>query len=248
MDATGKSAQLKTIAESSESAIVISLELKNRKLYNLNNMGKMTKDSPCDVVEPIVLQNPPSYEIKPIETFNAVGNVVEMILNGKGLDGKPKQYQTVIVDGISDFPRWAEKLVIQKLQEKWDNKPAKDRDGSRPVVIGEKNKAAWGVRNNLACLPLERLAAWAEVTGANVFLSTLMTPEYINDKKAGYKVDIQDRIRDKTCDIRVKLIHDGRGYLAKFEKVPDWAKGTTDEVMIGKGMLFAEFSKRGMIK
>jgi hypothetical protein len=248
LDATGKSAQLKTIAESSESAIVISLELKNRKLYNLDHMGKMTKESPCDVVEPIILQNPPSYEIKPIETFNAVGNVVEMILNGKGLDGKPKHYQTVIVDGISDFPRWAEKLVIQKLQEKWDNKPAKDRDGSRPVVIGEKNKAAWGVRNNLACLPLERLAAWAEVTGANVFLSTLMTPEYINDKKAGYKVDIQDRIRDKTCDIRVKLIHDGRGYLAKFEKVPNWADEGKDEVVIGKGMMFAEFSKRGMIK
>jgi hypothetical protein len=211
-------------------------------------MGKITEDSPCDVVEPIILQNPPSYEIKPIETFNAVGNVVEMILNGKGPDGKPKQYQTVIVDGISDFPRWAEKIVIRNLQEKWDNKPAKDRDGSRPVVIGEKNKAAWGVRNNLACLPLERLAAWAEVTGANVFLSTLMAPEYINDKKAGYKVDIQDRIRDKTCDIRVKLIHDGRGYFVKFEKSPDWAKGVADEVMIGKGMLFAEFSKRGMIK
>jgi hypothetical protein len=224
------------------------MELKNRKVYNLDNRGKMTKETPFDVIEPVVITSPPQYEIDPVPTFNAVGNAVEAILNGKGVDGKSKEYKTVIVDGISDFPRYAEKVVIQKLQEKWDKKSPKDREGSRPIVIGEKNKAAWGVRNNLAALPLERLAAWAEVTGANVFLTTLMTSEYINDKKAGYKVDIQDRIRDKTCDIRVKLVHDGRGYMAKFEKAPMWAKKDKEEVIVGEGMLFAEFAKRGMIR
>jgi hypothetical protein len=243
-DSVGKSAQVKAICEASETPIVISLEMKNRKLYGLDSMGKMTEDTPFEVVEPLVLEAPPSFKTMPVETFNAMGKVIERILNGQGPDGKKKLYTTVVIDGISDFPRWTEQVVIREIQKKHADQK----------VIGKENLAGWAARNNLACMPVERLAAWAEVAGANVFLTTLMSPEYINNAKQGYKVDIQDRIRDKSCDVRIGLMKDGRGFIARFEKLPSWATKTpewekkgVEEVAVADGGLFAELSKRGLL-
>lgn len=250
-DSTGKSSQLKSICEASEEPIVISLEMKNRRLYGLNAMGKMTDESPFEVVEPLVIENPPSFVTMPVETYNSMGKVIERILNNQGPDGKPKKYKTVVIDGISDISRWAEKVTIKGLQEKWERK---GKEGDMPVGIGKENLAAWTVRNNLTCMPLERLAAWAEINGANVFFSTLMTPEYLNNAKSGYKMDIQDRIRDKVCDVRVCLSSDGRGYTARFEKVPNWAEKITNkagavtvEMAISEGGLFMELARRRLL-
>lgn len=252
-DAVGKSAQVKAICEASPDAIVISLEMKNRRLYKLDDMGKMTDESPCEVVEPLILEKPPSYKVMPVETFNAMGKIIERILNGQGADGKPMAYKTVVIDGISDLSHWAEQVVISELQKKWDANSDKGK-GSRPKVIGKENLAAWAARNNLTCMPMERLATWAEITGANVFFTTLMKAEYINNAKSGYTIDIQERIRDKSCDVRVCLSKDGRGYTARFEKEPDWAeKNGSDnvafkpEVFIGRGGLFIELMKRGLL-
>ena len=208
-------------------------------------MGKMTKDTPFEVAEPLILEPAPSFKVVPIETFNSMGRVIERILNNQGPDGKPKFYKTVVIDGISDISRWAEKVVIREIQKKHPDQK----------VIGKENLAGWAARNNLACMPIERLAAWAEVAGANVFFTTLMTPEYLNNAKSGYKVDIHDRIRDKACDVRICLTKDGRGYIARFEKEPKWSnKGDytgdgkrKDEVLIGEGGLFAELCKRGLL-
>ena len=239
LDSTGKSSQVKTICELAETPIVISLELKNRKLYSLDRMGKMTPDTPFEVVEPLVLEPAPSFKVVPIDTFNALGKVVERILNNTGPDGKKKEYTTVVIDGISDISRWAEKVVIKEIQKKHPDQK----------VIGEKNLAGWAARNNLTCLPMERLSAWAEVNDARVYFTTLMSDEYVNNTKVGYKCDIQQRVRDKACDVRIKLTKDGRGYMAKFEKVPAWAnkEDAKEEVAIGEGGLYMELLKRGLV-
>jgi hypothetical protein len=236
-DSVGKTAHVKAIADASETPIVISLELKNRKVYDLDTMGKQKPGAPYEVVEPLVLEPAPSFKVVPIDTFNAVGKTIERILNGQGPDGKKKLYTVVIIDGISDFSRWAEKVVIKEIRKKYPDQK----------VIGKENLAGWAARNNLAAMPMERLASWAEINCANVFLTTLLADEYLNNTKVGYKCDIQQRIKEKVCDARILLTKDGRGYTAKFEKMPSWANKEKEEVALGDGELLVELSKRGML-
>jgi hypothetical protein len=219
-DSSGKSTQLINVAEMSESALYISLEIKNRKLL---------KDSPFDVTEALVIAK--DYKVDAIETYNRLMSIIEKILN-------TDSHKTVVIDGISEIPRFAEKVVIKQIQEM----PGK----ANTKVIGKDNLAAWSVRNNLAHLPFERLASWSEIKDCNIYLSSLMTDEYAGEKKIGRCVDAKDRLR-KLCDVRVMLTNDGRGYLANFEKVPGWANDGAKEVVVGKGGLATEFMRRGLI-
>jgi hypothetical protein len=234
-DSTGKSVQHISIAEMSNDTLYVSLEVKNRRLL---------KGAAFDVVEALVIEKAPSFKIDPIASYNRLGLIIENILNGKGLDGKPKQYDTVIIDGISDMHRWAEKVVIAEMQKKWD--ASSKKEGSRPKVIGKENLSAWSIRNNLAHMPLERLSTWAEMTDAKVFLTSLMADEYVGEKKVGRCVDAKDRLR-KLCDVRVLLTNDNRGYIASFEKVPAWAGEGQSPVKIGKSGLASEFAKRALL-
>jgi AAA domain len=220
-DSTGKTIQIKSICEMSDSPCYISLEIKNRKLL---------KDSGIPMIEALVIQK--DYKIDPVATYEKLGKNIEEILNN------PSKFDTIVIDGISEIPRYAEKVVIKEIQKQ----PGKA--GTR--VIGKENIAAWAVRNNLAHLPMERLSSWAEIHDKNVFLTSLMCDEYVGEKKVGRCVDAKDRLR-KLCDVRVMLTNDGRGYLAHFEKVPAWAKDGTNPVVVGKGGLATEFSKRGLL-
>jgi hypothetical protein len=73
-----------------------------------------------------------------------------------------------------------------------------------------------------------------------------MMNEYIGEKRVGRCVDAKDRLR-KLCDVRVMLTNDGRGYLAKFEKVPAWAVDGEKEIAVSKSGLATEFVKRGLL-
>lgn len=219
-DSVGKSVQLKNIAEMSEDALYISLELKNRRLL---------KEVDFTVEEALVIAK--DYKVDAIGTYQQFSKVIEDVIN-KGT------CKTIIIDGISEIPRYAEKVVIAEIQKL----PGK----ANTKVIGKDNLAAWSVRNNLAHLPLERLSSWAEIHGKNIFLTSLMCDEYIGEKKVGRCVDAKDRLR-KLCDVRVMLTNDGRGYLAKFEKVPAWALEGEKEVAVSKSGLATEFTKRGLI-
>jgi hypothetical protein len=90
------------------------------------------------------------------------------------------------------------------------------------------------------------MSIWAELQDRNVFVTSLMTDEYLGEKKVGRCVDAKDRLR-KTADIRVQLTNDGRGHLARFEKMPGWATEGAMEMAIGKGGLAVEFVKRGVL-
>ena len=219
-DSTGKSIQCKNIAEMSEDALYISLELKNRRLL---------KEADFTVSEALVIAK--DYKIDAIGTYRQFSKIIEDVIN-KGT------HKTIIIDGISEIPRYAEKVVIGEIQKM----PGK----AGTKVIGKENLAAWSVRNNLAHLPLERLSSWAEINSKDVFLTSLMCDEYIGEKKVGRCVDAKDRLR-KLCDVRVMLTNDGRGYLAKFEKVPAWAADGEKEVAVTKSGLATEFVKRGLI-
>lgn len=219
-DSTGKSIQCKNLCEMSEDALYISLELKNRRLL---------KEVDFTVEEALVIAK--DYKVDAIGTYEKFSKIIEDVIN-KG------KYKTIIVDGISEIPRYAEKVVISEIQKM----PGK----ATTKVIGKENLAAWAVRNNLAHLPLERLSSWAEINGKDIFLTSLMCDEYIGEKKIGRCVDAKDRLR-KLCDVRVMLTNDGRGYLAKFEKVPAWASEGAVEMVIGKSGLATEFTKRGLI-
>lgn len=200
----------------------------------------MTDETPFEVVESLVIEPPPSFATRPIETYHSMGKVIERILNGQGADGKPKKYKTVVIDGISDIKRWAEQVVIAELKKKWPETTA----------IGKENLAAWESRNRLNALPVERLSTWSEINGCNVFFSTLMEPEYLNGNKSGYKVAIQDHIRDKVCDTRIGLFKDGRGFTMRFEKVPphvEWDHPLPYEVVVRKNMLGIEMMKMGLL-
>jgi len=217
-DSVGKSIQMMNISEMSESALYISLEIKNRRLL---------EHAEFDVTESLVIQK--DYKVDPIGTYEKFCQIVEKVM-------KDNAHKTIIVDGISELPRYAEKVVIKELQK---TKPT-------TKVIGKDNLAAWAVRNNLANLPLERLSTWAEIENHNVFLTSLMKDEYVGEKNVGRCVDAKDRLR-KLCDVRIMLTNDGRGYLAKFEKVPGWANEGALEVAVGKGGLGSELTKRGLL-
>jgi hypothetical protein len=217
-DNTGKSVQCTNICEMAEKALYVSLEVKNRKLL---------KDVSFDVTEALVID--PTNKIDAVPTFNKLGGIIEKIM-------KDNEHDTVVIDGISDLHRWAEKVVIAELKKK---------DPARKV-IGKDDKQAWSVRNNLAYLPMERMSVWAEVNDRVVLVTSLLTDEYLGEKKIGRCVDAKDRLR-KTADVRVQLINDGRGHLARFEKMPGWATEGPMEMVIGKGGLAVEFAKRGVI-
>jgi len=219
-DSVGKSVQLKNICLSSEKPIYISFEIKNRKL--LESVDFEHKEA-------LVIQ--PDYKIDSIATYHNFGKIIQDILNGK--DG----YDVVVIDGISDIPRYAEKVAIAELQKSDKNRKA----------IGPTDMQSWMVRNNLAHLPLERMANWAEIHGVKVFMTSLMTDEYFGEKKIGRCVDAKDRLR-KLADVRVQLVKDNRGYIARFEKMPEWAAEGAAEVVVDKSGLLVEFSKRGLLR
>lgn len=218
-DAVGKSIQLKNICLASENPYYLSLEVKNRKLL-----------ADVDFAHKELLNIQPDYKVDAIGTYNAIGRIIEAILNSK------EKFDTIVLDGISDIPRYAEKVVIAELQKK---EPGRK-------VIGPTDMQSWSVRNNLAHLPLERLANWAEDKGTRVFMTSLMADEYFGEKKVGRCVDAKDRLR-KLADVRVKLTKDNRGYIAKFEKVPNWATEGLPEVVVDKQGLLVQFSMRGLL-
>jgi len=219
LDSVGKTVQLKNIcANHASDALYISLEPKDRKLL---------KDVSFSVEEPLVINA--DNTINKIDSFNKLGLLIEKVM-------KENKHDLIVIDGISDFPKWAEKVVLKELQKKDPSKK----------VIGKENLAAWAARNNLAYLPIERLSIWAENNDRKVFLTTLMTDDYVGEKKVGTVVDAKLRIR-KTCDVRVQLINDGRGRIAKFEKVPGWAEEGPADVVLKKDGLAMELAKRGLL-
>lgn len=219
-DSTGKSVQSISICEMAENALYVSLEVKNRKL--LRNVS-------FDHEEILVFDK--TNKIACIDTFNKLGKTIEKIMN-------ENKYSTVVFDGIYDIPRWAEKVVLSELQKK---------DSARRT-IGDKDKASWAVRNTLAYLPMERMSVWAENNDCDILITTLMTDEYVGEKKIGRTADAKGRLK-KTADVRVHMTRDGRGYIAKFEKVPGWAKeGDAEALLKGKDALAMEFMKRGLLR
>jgi len=235
-DATGKSLHCKTLCEASETPLYISTEAKNRKLLH---------GADFEVIESLAIEKPPSFRTDPLATYDKFGSIIESVLNGKSpIDGKPRVYDCVVIDGISEIPKWAEKVVVRELQKKWDTN--KERKGNRPLGIGKENLAGWAARNNLSYMPLERMATWAVETDARVYMTSLITDEYVGEKKVGLVVDAKMRLR-KLADVRVWLTADGRGYLAKFEKVPNWALAGESSVKVMRGGLVAEFGKRGLL-
>lgn len=220
-DSTGKSAQHKAICDTLGDALYISLEVKNRRLL---------EDVTFEVKEALVIEPAPSYKVDRVATYHNLGKIIEGILNSG------EKYKTVVVDGISEIPKYAEQVVLKELQKiKPDRK-----------VIGKDDLAAWTVRNNLAYLPFERLSSWSEITGANVFLTSLMTDEYFGEKKIGRCVDAKDRLR-KLCDVRTMLTNDAQGFRAFVEKQPDWANEKASPVKLAKGGLVVEFMERGLV-
>lgn len=220
-DSVGKTVQLKNICENhAESALYISLEPKDRKLL---------KDAPFAVEEPLVIDD--TNNVVPVDSFNNLGKLIEKVM-------KENKHDLVVIDGISDIPKWAEKVVIKKIQQM----PGK----AGTKVIGKENLTAWAARNNLAYLPLERMALWAVKYDRKVFATTLMTDDYVGEKKVGRTIDAKDRVR-KLSDVRIQLTNDGRGRLAKFEKVPGWAEEGPADVAVTKTGLAVELLKRGLL-
>ncbi len=220
-DSTGKSAQHKAICEALSDAIYISLEVKNRRLLDGVDF---------EVKEALVIEPAPSYKVDRVATYHNLGKIIEGILNSGN------KYKVVVVDGISEIPKYAEQVVLKELQK---TKPERK-------MIGDKDMASWSVRNNLAYLPFERLSAWAEITGANVFLTSLMTDEYYGEKKIGRTADAKDRLK-KICDVRTMLTNDAQGFRAFVEKQPDWATEKPSPVKLNKGGLMMEFMERGLL-
>jgi hypothetical protein len=203
-----------------ESALYVSLEVKNRKLL---------RNASFDHEEILVFDK--TNKIACIETFNSLGKIIEKIMN-------ENKYSTVVFDGIYDIPRWAEKVVIQEIQKKHPGQ----------TTIGENNLAGWAARNTLSYLPMERMSVWAEDHNCDVFITTLMTDEYVGQKKIGRTADAKGRLK-KTADARVHMVKDNRGYVARFEKTPGWAKEGDMEVLLkGKDALAMEFMKRGLLR
>ena len=236
-DGTGKSIQTKSIAEMSDSAIVLSFATKNRKLY---------ESSGVECIE--LLRFNDDANVNPYKTMDEFQNQCNKIV-------KENTVKLVVIDEITLLRKWAQPVILEEI-----NRSRRGTDKPLLTKIGENNYAAWESVNKLVYGALERLANWAVINDVTIIAITSMVEErkLVQDDDGKSKsittgkwvADAKLNVR-KLADVIIGLEKDGvkgKGYHAFFIKTQDWMKEGPDFCKLDKQGLMTELMKRGVLE
>lgn len=221
----GKSTQHVDLCRySSEPHIFLCMEVKDKKLLEMNKVNSVQ-----------IIQYDKDFQEEPIETINMLEKTIRQIIH-------ENKYKIVVLDGISDIRRFAQKEWIFK-----DNMfRAKEGKPPRSMISGE-NKGAWAAINQRVISILEPLINWSNIMGTHVFFTAQMKDAYLNDQKVGRAIAAGDWI-EFDVDVKVRMYLNSEGiYMAKFEKYPGWAIVKEVDVPIAKGGFIGLLAERGLL-
>jgi hypothetical protein len=236
-DGTGKSVQAKSIAESNESPLHLSLAVKNRRLY---------ASSHCPSIELLAFNE--DSNINPYKTMDNFHDAVSKII-------KENVVKLVVIDEITLLRKWAQPVVLEE-----QNRAKRAAGKPTTTKIGRDNASAWARVNELVYGELERLSTWSELNNAAVIAITAITEERrlvtnsdgetASETTGNWVIDAKANVK-KLADVIVRLEKDGtkgRGYYAFFIKMQDWMTEGADFVKVEKAGLLTEFMMRGILE
>lgn len=222
----GKSTQHTALCKFSDdgSSVYLCMEIKDDKLLKWSGINAV----------PIIQYNE-MYEEDGIKTLTVLENEIRKII-------RDNKYNIVVLDGISDIRRFAMKewIVMDNIMRVNQGK------APRSGISGE-NKSAWAAINQRVVGILEPLINWSNIKRTNVFFTAQMKDAYMNDTKVGRTIAAGDWI-DFDVDVKCHLFRSDDGtYMARFTKMPGWAKICEDEVPVAKEGLFGLLAERELL-
>jgi len=221
----GKSTQHVAICRySSEPSIYLCMEVKDKKLLQISGINQVQ-----------IIQYDKDFQEDAIETIQMLEKTLRDIIH-------KDVYKIVILDGISDIRKFAQKEWIFK-----DNMMrAKEGKPPRTMISGE-NKGAWAAINQRVIGILEPLINWSNIRGTHVFFTAQMKDSYLNDQKVGRAIAAGDWI-EFDVDVKVRFYLNTEGiYMAKFEKLPGWATIAETDVPVMKDGYIGLLAERGLL-
>jgi len=200
------------------------MEVKDKKLLEMSGIN---------VVQ--IIQYDKDYQEDSIETIMVLEKTIRSIIH-------ENKYKLVVLDGISDIRKFAQKEWIFK-----DNMlRAKEGKPARTMISGE-NKGAWAAINQRVIGILEPLINWSNINGTHVFFTAQMKDAYLNDQKVGRAIAAGDWI-EFDVDVKCSLYINTEGiYMARFDKVPGWAVVKDADVPVAKGGYIGLLAERGLL-
>jgi hypothetical protein len=190
------------------------MEVKDKKLLDLSKINSVQ-----------IIQYDKDFQEDAIETVQVLEKTIRSIIH-------ENKYKIVVLDGISDIRRFAQKEWIFK-----DNL-MRGKEGKPPrTMISGENKGAWAAIN----------INWSNIMGTHVFFTAQMKDAYLNDQKVGRAIAAGDWI-EFDVDVKCRLYMNTEGiYMAKFEKMPGWAIVKDSDVPVAKGGYIGLLSERGLL-
>jgi hypothetical protein len=224
----GKSTQHVDVCRYSDNGkfphIYLCMEVKDKKLLDMSGINSVQ-----------IIQYDKDFQEDAIETILVLEKTIREIIH-------ENKYKIVVLDGISDIRRFAQKEWIFK-----DNM-IRSKEGKPPrAMISGENKGAWAAINQRVMGILEPLINWSNIKGTHVFFTAQMKDSYLNDKKVGRQIAAGDWI-EFDVDVKVRFYINTEGiYMAKFEKTPGWAKTCEIDVPVARGGYIGLLAERGLL-
>ena len=221
----GKSTQHASLcAIYGKDAIYLCMEVKDKKLLQWKDVNTLQ-----------IIHYNEMFEEDAVRTIEVLESTIRDII-------KKNQYKYVILDGISDIRKFAQKEWIHK-----DNL-IRMRDGKSPrTMISGDNLGAWSAINQRVIGILEPLINWSNITGNHVLFTAQMKDSYLNNQKVGRAIAAGDWIEfdvDVKCNLYREL--DGN-YMATFTKLPGWATVKEENVPLMKDGYIGLLAERGIL-
>lgn len=221
----GKSTQHAAICKYVPGSVYLCMEVKDRKLLDIKGVKFIQ-----------IIQYTDAFEEDAVATLEVLETEIRKIVRGN-------EHTHVVIDGISDIRRFAQKEWIFK-----DNiERMKVGKAPRSGISGE-NKSAWAAINQRVMGILEPIVNWSNVKGTTVMFTAQMKDSYMNDQKVGRQINAGDWVE---YDVDVKCILyrnlDGGTFMARFTKLPGWARKCEDDVPIAAEGYYGLLAERGLI-
>jgi len=221
----GKSSQHVALAKMLPNSIYLCMEIKDEDA--LTDSGITVK---------VLEQFDENYCEDPIMTLSGLQMEIKEILN-------KNEYKYVILDGVSDIRKYA----IDEWMIK-DNRSRMARGEKPRQSISGENLAAWSEIGDRVKSIIRPLANWSNIKKTTVFFTAQMKDNYIGRNKVGKVPNIGEWL-EYDVDVKCHFIRNSNGdFIAKFTKVPMWAKECESEVPITKEGYIALLAERGLIK
>ena len=224
-EGTGKTTQVLAVAKAFPPVAWAVLELKDKAKIEKRRNDTFSTDT-LYVTYP--REHEKAKQVDPVSTLRNLITWKTAIVRG---DYLPK---TIVVDGISDIRDYAIEAWIIKHNEE---------TGDHLTGIKYKDWGAYGEVNSTVREILEPLINLALEEDLNLFLTSQMKEDYVNDAKVGYKPDLKDWMSYPVqCLFTLYKAEKSSVYSLSCEKECMNASWQVDELEKDKGLLKALLS------